>query len=56
MPTTSLAAFLAFGSGFADHIELSPPTIVVIFIGDMGYMEIGPFGSFLNDTAHLNRC
>ncbi|MDG2487679.1 MAG: sulfatase-like hydrolase/transferase [Roseibacillus sp.] len=31
------------------------PNIVVIFIDDMGYGDIGPFGSQLNDTPHLDR-
>ncbi|MCZ6672451.1 MAG: sulfatase [Verrucomicrobia bacterium] len=32
-----------------------PPNFVVIFIDDMGYADIGPFGSTLNRTPHLDR-
>ena len=31
------------------------PNFVVIFIDDMGYGDIGPFGSTLNRTPHLDR-
>ena len=31
------------------------PNFVVIFIDDMGYGDIGPFGSKLNRTPHLDR-
>ncbi len=31
------------------------PNFVVIFIDDMGYGDIEPFGSTLNSTPHLNR-
>ena len=40
-PTTSLWA--------------APPNFVVIFIDDMGYGDIEPFGSKLNKTPHLNQ-
>ncbi len=33
----------------------SKPNFVVIFIDDMGYGDIGPFGSTINDTPHLDR-
>jgi len=33
----------------------NPPNIVVIFIDDMGYGDIGPFGSTINHTPHLDR-
>ncbi len=32
-----------------------PPNFVVIFIDDMGYGDIGPFGSKLNRTPNLDR-
>ena len=32
-----------------------PPNIVFIFIDDMGYGDIGPFGSTLNKTPNLDR-
>lgn len=31
------------------------PNFVLIFIDDMGYGDIGPFGSTVNDTPNLNR-
>ena len=33
----------------------APPNFVVIFIDDMGYGDIEPFGSKINKTPHLNR-
>lgn len=32
-----------------------PPNFIIIFIDDMGYADIGPFGSTLNRTPHLDR-
>ncbi len=32
-----------------------PPNFVIIFIDDMGYGDIGPFGSTVNETPHLDR-
>ncbi len=45
----------------AEHSPLAaaddspPPNFVVIFIDDMGYGDIGPFGSTLNNTPNLDR-
>ena len=33
----------------------SPPNLVVILIDDLGYSQIGPFGSKQNETPHLDR-
>jgi arylsulfatase A-like enzyme len=33
----------------------TPPNIVIIFIDDMGYADIGPFGNKLLHTPHLDR-
>ncbi len=33
----------------------SPPNFVIIFIDDLGYADIGPFGSKLNRTPNLDR-
>jgi len=33
----------------------TPPNFVVIFIDDMGYGDIEPFGSTLNRTPNLSR-
>lgn len=35
--------------------DAGPPNFVVIFIDDMGYGDIEPFGSEVNNTPHLNR-
>ncbi len=35
--------------------EAKPPNIVLIFIDDMGYGDIGPFGSTANKTPNLDR-
>ncbi|MBM83867.1 MAG: arylsulfatase [Planctomycetaceae bacterium] len=39
----------------ADRAEGVKPNFVVIFIDDMGYGDIEPFGSKLNKTPNLNR-
>ncbi|MHC4573217.1 MAG: sulfatase family protein [Planctomycetota bacterium] len=35
--------------------EVQKPNFVIIFIDDMGYGDIEPFGSTVNSTPHLNR-
>lgn len=37
------------------HAEPKPPNIVVIFIDDMGFADIGPFGGNATLTPHLNQ-
>ncbi|HIK96165.1 MAG TPA: arylsulfatase, partial [Planctomycetes bacterium] len=32
-----------------------PPNVVIIFIDDMGYADIGPFGAQGYETPHLDR-
>jgi len=44
----------AFAITFA-HPAMAKPNFIVIFIDDMGYGDIGPFGSTKNDTPHLDR-
>src|SRR5210317_952125 len=36
-------------------VEGSKPNIVIMFIDDMGYGDIGPFGNKVNQTPHLDR-
>lgn len=36
-------------------VAAEKPNIVVIYIDDMGYGDIGPFGSKINKTPHLDR-
>jgi arylsulfatase A len=39
----------------SDSAPLGAPNFIVINIDDMGYADIGPFGSTLNRTPNLNR-
>ncbi len=48
-----LILFLAAASAFPAPNR--PPNIVFIFIDDMGYGDIGPFGSTKNHTPNLDR-
>ena len=50
-----VATVLALGFGCADNVATTMPNFVVVFLDDMGYGDIGPFGSTLNDTPHLDR-
>jgi arylsulfatase A len=52
-----LVLLAAVGSALASESAESAgrPNFVVIFIDDMGYGDIGPFGSTLNRTPHLDR-
>ncbi len=36
-------------------VEKAQPNFIIIFIDDLGYADIGPFGSDLNRTPHLDR-
>ena len=44
-------AFIAFPSLAATD----KPNFIIIFIDDLGFGDIEPFGSVLNETPHLNR-
>ncbi len=35
--------------------DASPPNIVILFVDDLGYGDIGPFGATLQKTPHLDR-
>jgi arylsulfatase A len=52
-----LVLLAAVGSGLTSQSAELPvrPNFVVIFIDDMGYGDIGPYGSTLNRTPHLDR-
>jgi arylsulfatase A len=58
-PALLLAAFtVAFSLAPSRTAHCQPPTppnFVIILIDDMGYGDIGPFGSKLNRTPHLDR-
>jgi len=54
--TMLLAVCMLAVPAHADAAETKPrPNFVVIFIDDMGYGDIGPFGSTINRTPHLDR-
>ena len=36
-------------------VDAATPNIVLIFIDDMGYGDIGPFGNKINQTPNLDR-
>ena len=50
-----LAAALAAVGGCNADRQQGKPNFVVIFIDDMGYGDIGPFGSVINSTPNLDR-
>jgi arylsulfatase A len=48
--------FLTAATGCPEILAADrPPNIILIFIDDMGYADIGPFGSTLNRTPNLDR-
>ena len=57
----AIAAFLttpvlcARGAEDSQQTPSHPPNIVIIFIDDMGYADIGPFGATAYKTPHLDR-
>ncbi len=50
-----LPAFHAQPAFASQHADRAKPNIVLIFIDDLGYGDIGPFGSTVNKTPHLDR-
>ena len=52
MLLTSVLTLVAMSPAFADPVK---PNIVVIFVDDMGYADIGPFGATKQATPNLNR-
>ena len=56
--TRSLLAFTCLLSATLPPLaraEAPRPNFIVINIDDLGYADIGPFGSTLNRTPHLDR-
>ena len=49
-----LLIFVSVGDTCAET-KVSRPNIVIMFIDDMGYGDIGPFGNTVNQTPHLDR-
>ncbi len=54
-PLHYLSLALLTSSHFATAETLAKPNVVIIFMDDVGYGDIGPFGSKLNRTPHLDR-
>jgi arylsulfatase A len=50
----ALASLLSAAAAAADQAR-RPPNVVVIFIDDMGYADIGPFGATTYRTPNLDR-
>ena len=51
----TLAALLLCQHALSAAKEISKPNFIVINIDDLGYADVGPFGSTLNRTPHLDR-
>lgn len=47
-----LVAFLSFPQAF---VKAAKPNVVIIFIDDLGYADIGPYGATKQKTPHLDR-
>jgi arylsulfatase A-like enzyme len=47
--------FVLLAAWLATTATARPPNVVVIFIDDMGYGDIGPFGATKQRTPHLDR-
>ncbi len=52
---TCIVATSAVSNAFAAAKKDRPPNVVVIFMDDMGYADIGPFGAEGYETPHLDR-
>lgn len=50
-----ISLFLAFGCTGSLFAAQRPPNVVIIFIDDMGYADIGPFGATKQKTPNLDR-
>lgn len=55
LPLVAAAGAVTFQSLSAQPALPSKPNFVVILVDDMGYGDIGPFGSKLNHTPNLDR-
>ena len=58
MHNMSFLSYLLLISGFICSsllADIQKPNIVLMFIDDMGYGDIGPFGNKINQTPHLDR-
>ncbi|MEX2188199.1 MAG: sulfatase-like hydrolase/transferase, partial [Pirellulales bacterium] len=57
MRNVTLAIILLFGAASALHAagDAAKPNFIVINIDDLGYADIGPFGSTINRTPYLDK-
>ena len=56
IPVWFTAISLGLSTGLScTTVNASPPNVVLIFIDDMGYADIGPFGADADLTPNLNR-
>lgn len=55
MPARCAALIWLFTGLSLAHGEEAPPNVVIVFIDDMGYADIGPFGCEAYPTPHLDR-
>lgn len=46
---------LVVSLGWGNSLPAAPTNVVIIFIDDLGYGDVGPFGSKLNRTPNLDR-
>src|SRR5215203_5586695 len=51
----ALATTVVHAAATPESDPKRPPNIVIIFIDDMGYADIGPFGTTAYKTPHLDR-
>jgi arylsulfatase A len=52
---TAFALLLSLGCANEQEVSQGPPNIVVIYIDDMGYADVGPFGATDYATPHLDQ-
>ncbi len=50
-----LVGWLLLGNRTSSADEMPPPNVVIIFMDDMGYADINPFGANKYQTPHLDR-
>jgi arylsulfatase A-like enzyme len=55
MPVRVVAALLALSAATTIRAADPPPNLVVIFVDDLGYGDIGPFGATKQKTPNLDR-
>jgi arylsulfatase A len=55
MRNITAALFIFLSVYVAESADTAKPNVVIFFIDDMGYGDIGPFGSKINKTPNLDR-